>query len=150
MLRAQRPASEAATNTRCETCGSKRDSSDSPCPTCERARELTLTNTESYGPLALPFVLLWTAGLALILKFVPFLNSMPEFEWEDLVPPRFLDPWLVIVGAVVTVWSIAVLVMMQNDRNRWSDHPKTRGKIRNQSWFQIVAGVILMVIAYTT
>ena len=135
---------------RCETCGSEREAIDGICPSCERAKERTKVNEESAGPLVVPFILLWSAGLALLLKLFPFLNSMPEFEWEDLVPPHFLNPWLFIVGSVVTVWSISVLVMMQNDRDRWTDRSKTRSTIRNHSWIQIVVGIVLIVIAYTT
>jgi hypothetical protein len=138
------------TDTRCETCDSKIESSDASCPTCERTAELTVTNTESSGVSALPFLLLLSAGFVLVLKFVPFLNSMPEFEWEDLIPPHWLNPWLFIVGVVVAVWGVSVLVIMQNDQDRWTGHPKTRGKIRNQSWFQVVAGIVLIGIAVTT
>ena len=120
------------------------------CAACGRAAENTVTNTEASGVLAAPFMLLMTAGFILVLKLFPFLNSMPEFEWEDLIPPHWLNPWLFVVGVVVVAWGVSVLVIMQNAQDRWTGHPKTRGKIRNQSWFQIVAGIVLVAIAVAT
>jgi hypothetical protein len=149
-LRDHRLASAASIDTRCEVCGSKTGANDALCATCRRAEENTVTNTESSGVLAAPFVLLITAGIVLLLKVFPAMNTSYEFGGDNWVSPRVMNPWIFIVGVVVAIWGVSVLVIMQNDQDRWTGHPKTRGKIRNQSWFQIVAGVILVVVAVTT
>ena len=123
---------------------------DPLCAACERAAENTVTNTESSGVLAAPFVLLITAGIVLLLKVFPAMNTTGEFGGDNWVSPRVMNPWLLFVGVVVAIWGISVLVIMQNNQDRWTGHPKTRGKIRNQSWFQIVAGVVLVAIAVAT
>lgn len=99
--------------------------------------------------LIFPYVLLVTAGIVQLLEVFPAMNTSHEFG-DDWVSPRLMDPWLFIVGVVVAVWGVSVLVIMQNDQDRWTDQPKTRSAVRNQSWFQIVAGIVLVSIAVTT
>lgn len=149
-LRDHRVAAISSTGRRCEVCGSKTEANDVLCVACGRAAENTVTNTESSGVLAAPFVLLITAGIVLLLKVFPAMNTSDEFGGDNWVSPRVMNPWLLVVGVVVAIWGISVLVIMQNDQDRWTGHPKTRGKIRNQSWFQIVAGVVLVAVAVAT
>lgn len=149
-LRDHRLASVSSTDTGCEVCGSRKGADDALCTSCRRAEENTVTNTESSGVLAAPFVLLITAGMVLLLKVFPAMNTSTEFGGDNWVSPRVMNPWIFIVGVVVAIWGISVLAMMQNDKDRWTGHPMTRGKIRNQSWFQVVTGVVLVVIAVTT
>jgi len=135
------------TRTRCETCGSKTDGNDGPCASCRRAAELTEINTETAAVSGVPYVLLLSAAFILVFKRFPSLNNDGETGWEHIVPPHWLNPWLFIVGVILVGWGLTVLVIMHNDLSRWTNHAKTRRVIRNQSWFQIVAGIVLVGLA---
>ncbi len=124
-----------------------RDPIEGPTGDAEES-ESDSRDSEAAHVVALPSVLAISGGMVILFKVFPAMNSVPEFEGDHWVSPRFLVPWMFTAGIVLVAWSVLLRVMMKTGPDRWDYLPDTRDEIRQWTRIYILIGIILIGTAY--